>query len=280
MLAAPSAEVIAQQKATLFADLNSEHEGGGFAVNAENIERYRQQFLAMPAGDGSELYTHGAFRNVANLAPDYFTFVERLELTGGEKILEIGADSCWSVAGFARRGCDCVASDINHHLIVSDVFMREHGIYFERVVADMNQLPFRGASFDVVFCSQVLHHSTDLRQTMSEIARVLKPGGRLALFSEPMYGLLFFWRRRFFGSEARKIGINERIYSLSKWLGTMKSAGMQPELYFSLHYRYRRFEKSLGIFRNRRVKRLFIRSRIYPWLILEPYRVDVVARKE
>lgn len=279
LLFKPSPDVVSQQQITVFADEHSQHEGSGFEINRENIERYRDQFLALPEGDGSELYTHGAFRNIAGLAAQYKDFVGRIGLNAGEAVLEIGADSCWSVAGFARRGCRCVALDINHHLIVSDLFMKEYGVYFERVLADMNHLPFLDGSFDVVFCSQVLHHSTDLAGTMKEISRVLKPGGRLALFSEPMFGLLFSWRRLLYGREARKLGIEERIYSIGQWLAAMRAVGLAPELHYTIHQRYNRIGRLLAPFRNSRVQRLLTGNRLYPYLVLEPYKADIIARK-
>ena len=39
------------------------------------------------------------------------------------------------------------------------------------------QLPFATASFDVVVCVDVLEHVQSVPQTLSEIRRVLKPGG-------------------------------------------------------------------------------------------------------
>jgi len=39
-------------------------------------------------------------------------------------------------------------------------------------------LPFAGASFDLVYGRQVLHHARDLSTLCAEMARVLKPGGR------------------------------------------------------------------------------------------------------
>jgi 2-polyprenyl-6-hydroxyphenyl methylase/3-demethylubiquinone-9 3-methyltransferase len=38
-------------------------------------------------------------------------------------------------------------------------------------------LPYRDASFDIVVCVDVLEHVSDLAQVLSEVARVLKPGG-------------------------------------------------------------------------------------------------------
>lgn len=50
-----------------------------------------------------------------------------------------------------------------------------------------NNLPLPDESFDSVFCSEVLEHVPDLRESISEIKRVLKPNGCL-LITVP-----FFW---------------------------------------------------------------------------------------
>jgi SAM-dependent methyltransferase len=49
---------------------------------------------------------------------------------------------------------------------------------FEALRADIQALPFEDGSFDVVMCNWVLYHLADLDLGLSEIARVLRPGGR------------------------------------------------------------------------------------------------------
>lgn len=46
-----------------------------------------------------------------------------------------------------------------------------------KVKMDVHQIPFDDESFDVVFCNHVLEHVDDDRKAMSEIFRVMKPGG-------------------------------------------------------------------------------------------------------
>jgi len=46
------------------------------------------------------------------------------------------------------------------------------------------QLPFPAATFDVVICRAVLHHSRDLEKLCREIRRVLKAGGRFLAMRE------------------------------------------------------------------------------------------------
>jgi len=52
------------------------------------------------------------------------------------------------------------------------------------VKADVCNLPFQDHSFDVVFCNHVLEHVKDDAKAMSELHRVLKPGG-LGIFQIP-----------------------------------------------------------------------------------------------
>jgi len=52
--------------------------------------------------------------------------------------------------------------------------------------ADVSKLPFDDGSFDVVLCSYALAHVKNRRKAISELARVLRPGGRfLGVYSGP-----------------------------------------------------------------------------------------------
>jgi SAM-dependent methyltransferase len=51
---------------------------------------------------------------------------------------------------------------------------------------DGTRFPFENAKFDSVLCTEVLEHSREPRQVVTEIARVLKPGG-YALLAAPMF---------------------------------------------------------------------------------------------
>src|SRR5438874_6798841 len=50
-------------------------------------------------------------------------------------------------------------------------------------VADLTRLPYADASFDAAVCGWVLEHLPDPRLGLRELARVLRPGGRLLLLT-------------------------------------------------------------------------------------------------
>ena len=53
----------------------------------------------------------------------------------------------------------------------------KHRTISERYVANIDSLPFRDASFDVVTANMVVEHLTDPARSFAEVRRVLKPGG-------------------------------------------------------------------------------------------------------
>ena len=62
---------------------------------------------------------------------------------------------------------------------------------FIPIQASADNLPLKDSSFDFVYCWGVLHHTKDPEQTLSELWRVLKPGGVLAIWVYPReYGYL------------------------------------------------------------------------------------------
>ncbi|HTU65913.1 MAG TPA: malonyl-ACP O-methyltransferase BioC [Steroidobacteraceae bacterium] len=99
-------------------------------------------------------------------------------------ILDLGAGTGHSTRALKRKypGALVIAADIATGMLERAKEQSRWMRRFERVRADAYTLPFRGASFDLVFSSLMLQWCDDLDAVYAEIARVLKPGG-LLLFS-------------------------------------------------------------------------------------------------
>lgn len=99
----------------------------------------------------------------------------------GKRVLEIGLGQGADAEQIVRRGGIYNGVDLTDES-VKRVRMRFslHELSFERIEqASALELPFDDDSFDIVFSHGVLHHIPEIRKAQAEIARVLKPGGRL-----------------------------------------------------------------------------------------------------
>ncbi len=91
--------------------------------------------------------------------------------------------------------------------------------------ADLSHLPFADAAFDCVTCGYVLEHLPEAKAGLSELARVLSPGGRMLLLTtEDSFGGA--WTSRLFLC---------RTYNRQELLQTCHDVGLEPvqELWLS-----------------------------------------------
>jgi SAM-dependent methyltransferase len=99
----------------------------------------------------------------------------------GRRILEVGAGAAQCSRWLATQGADVYAFDISvEQLRVARSLDRRTGTAVRTVAADALRIPFRTSSFDIV-CSAfgALPFVADAEAALTEIARVLKPGGLL-----------------------------------------------------------------------------------------------------
>jgi ubiquinone/menaquinone biosynthesis C-methylase UbiE len=137
------------------------------------------------ASCGEDLYLHdlGAdgyldqARARYALEPDIAAFANFADARG-RKVLEIGvglgADhQQFAQAGAELTGIDLTARAIEHARRRLALF----GLRSTLQTGDAEQLPFADNSFDIVYSWGVIHHSPNTPRAVSEIHRVLRPGG-------------------------------------------------------------------------------------------------------
>jgi SAM-dependent methyltransferase len=99
----------------------------------------------------------------------------------GKDVLEFGCGGAqWSTA-LHRNGARPVGFDLSERQLDHARRLREEtGITFPLVQADAERVPFRDASFDIVFADHGAFSFADPYRTVPEATRVLRPGGLLA----------------------------------------------------------------------------------------------------
>jgi trans-aconitate methyltransferase len=118
--------------------------------------------------DPQQYGQHGAF--VHGLAGGV---LEWLNAQPGERILDLGCGDGQLTARIAATGASVVGLDASAQMATA---ARARGIDVAEGSAE--KMPYAAQSFDAVFSNAALHWVRDHDAMMSEVKRVLKPGGR------------------------------------------------------------------------------------------------------
>jgi SAM-dependent methyltransferase len=99
----------------------------------------------------------------------------------GKRVLEIGLGQGADSEQIIRRGAIWSGLDLTPESVERvSTRLRLRGLSYERLeCGSALAMPFDDSSFDMVFSHGVLHHIPDVKAAQREIARVLKPDGRL-----------------------------------------------------------------------------------------------------
>jgi len=104
--------------------------------------------------------------------------LDATEIGGGDRVLDVASGPGHVAAGAAGRGASVVGVDIAEGML--SLARRLHPeLEFRR--GDAEALPFPDGSFDAVVANFLMLHVGRPEQVVDELARVLVPGGRLAL---------------------------------------------------------------------------------------------------
>jgi len=177
-------------------------------------------------------------------------------LTGpgmGRWALELGAGNGWLARHLAKGGFYTVAMDLNatgpDSLEGAQIYLQEENIWFGRVQASMENLPFREEAFAICVVSGALHYA-NLETTLRAIWKVLEPNGQFIITDSPVYtqavagktmvyeqqirlkaafGLEPYWPggegfllEATLLDEMRQVGFEVEIFSIERHLGRLK----------------------------------------------------------
>lgn len=109
---------------------------------------------------------------------------QRLQAQQAEAVLDVATGTGWTARNLARSGAEVTAIDVAEEMIAGAMALSTHvypPIAFR--IGDAEDMPFADGQFDAVASTFGVMHTPDHRQVANEMARVCRPGGRLALLS-------------------------------------------------------------------------------------------------
>src|SRR3979490_807575 len=117
-----------------------------------------------------------------------------LDARAGEKVLDLAARTGASTIEYTRDGAWCIAADFSLGMLKAGLRRK-----VPMVAADALHLPFADESFDVATITLGIRNFVDTKAALTEIARVVRPGGRLVIceVSTPPFPPIRFVYRRF-----------------------------------------------------------------------------------
>ncbi len=128
-----------------------------------------------------------------------------------KRVLEVGCGTGTDLLQFARGGAVVTGCDLTPRSVeIARRRFKVYGLEGQFSISDAENLSFPDESFDLVYSFGVIHHTPDTQRAVSEIHRVLRPGGKAVVMvyhrSSFYYWLGLMLKRGIFGGELFKYG--------------------------------------------------------------------------
>jgi ubiquinone/menaquinone biosynthesis C-methylase UbiE len=112
--------------------------------------------------------------------------IEALSITATDRVLDIGCGPGRSVGAMAVLASGGYVAGVDPSELMAEIAVHRNRSLIKKgraqiAIASVSRLPFEDESFDKALCVHVVYFWNDLGAAFHEIARVLKPGGLLAL---------------------------------------------------------------------------------------------------
>ncbi|HEX4820387.1 MAG TPA: class I SAM-dependent methyltransferase [Acidimicrobiales bacterium] len=164
---------------------------------------------------------------------------EWLGLRAGDRLLDLGCGAGRHAFEAYRRGARVVAFDYDMAelkdvagmfgaLTESEASTLPASAWASATNGDATRLPFPDATFDRVIAAEVLEHIPDDEAAISELARVLRPGGTMAITVPAWLAEQVCWALNDEYHAPFVPGGHVRIYSEPELRSKLRAAGLKP----------------------------------------------------
>ena len=141
--------------------------------------------IAYPDLDAGQLFQWSSVPMIELSALDTYQFVKSMLPHPAQTIVEVGCGNGYLSLELARDGHDVIGIDVSPDII--EVAERSSAAHpqppgfgsLRYLCADVNTWQAQEARFDCVIFNRSLHHLPALQQTIAEVQRLLKQGGRI-----------------------------------------------------------------------------------------------------
>ena len=144
--------------------------------------------------------------------------LELMPPLAGQRALDL---ACGSGRYLRRLGARAIGLDFSRPMLA-----RAAAFGRPLAQADLLRLPLAAGCCDLVVCGLAVGHVPGLGQALSEMGRVLAPGGVVVYSDLHPFGALAGWKRSFRGRDGREYAAEHHIHLYSDHVGACRAAGL------------------------------------------------------
>lgn len=152
----------------------------------ELLEAANHYFAALTVESEQCYKPFSSIRDAVHMHRNLALVLQAAELFRGAEVLDFGCGTGWLTLSMASLGCVATGVDVAQNAVrLANEWKERRGVRpggeASFLVYDGHRLPLADASIDRIICFDAFHHVRDQGATLREFARVLRPGGRIAM---------------------------------------------------------------------------------------------------
>lgn len=164
--------------------------------------------------------------------------VSKYEILPNYRVLELGCgtgDMWVNHLDILENGSNLVLTDFSEGMLESAREKLKNNENIDFKIVDIQNIPFDDESFDIVIANMMIHHVPNLNKSLSEVLRVLKPGGKFYSATFGKHGIAEYIENTFkkfdiTGTQNNVFTLQNGAYKLSNFFKNIKKFNYEDSL--------------------------------------------------